>query len=124
MLSLNLPLIRLCAISQHVSDVGSVGHDDCRGINREVALLFWATCSTGGHRCSSPAAVGGMDNGPVDGGLGAALAGAEAVVAPFPSVLAVEAGFRLPDRTVPGGLATGFGPPGFPWMHLAGLGAD
>ena len=47
MYSLNLPLIRLQAISQRVGDGGLTGRVTVLGGNGDDAFLFWATCSTG-----------------------------------------------------------------------------
>ena len=99
--SLNLPLIRLRAISQRVGDDGLVRHVDCRGINGDVAFLFWATCSTGTAYSGSTGAVGRRVERPVDGGRGGVIKGASLLLGPFPVVLAGEAGFRIPDGTVP-----------------------
>ena len=60
-------------------------------------------------------AVGRREERPVDGVRGADLEWAGTVVVPFPAVLAVKAGFRMPDGTAPGCLATGFGSP---WTSL------
>ena len=86
---LNLPFSRLIAHSQRVGDAGL----GCFGSNGDVAFLFRATCSTGATALggSSTRAVGGRDERPVDGGRGSVSAGAKAVVAPFPAVLAVAA---------------------------------
>ena len=66
-------------------------------------------------RLYSTGAVGGRDEHPVDSSRGADLAGVGTIGTPFPAVLAVEAGFWLPDGTAPGSLATDLG---HPWTSL------
>ena len=99
------PLDPPCAISQRVGDGGLVGRVTVLGGNGDDAFLFWATCSTGTAAVGdSTGAAGRRVHRPVDDDRGGVVKG------PFPVVLAGEAGFRLPEETVPGGLATGFGP--------------
>ena len=95
-MALTLTLIRLSAISQRVGDAMSVACDVCRGVNKEVS-------SFSGPPAPLLAAAGRRDQG-------ADLAGVETVIAPYPAIFDVEAGFWLPEGTDPGGLATGFGP--------------
>ena len=61
MYSLNLPLIRLRAVSQRVGDGGLTGRVTVLGGNSDDAFLFWATCSTGTSMVTggSTGAVGG-----------------------------------------------------------------
>ena len=63
----------------------------------------------------STEAVGRRVDRPVDDDGGGIVKGASLLLDSFPLVLAGEAGFRLPEGTAPGGLATGFGPP---WTSL------
>ena len=94
--SLNLPVI-----SQRVGGDGLVGHVDCRGINGDVAFLFWATCSTGTAYSGSTRAAEKRVERPFDDARGGVVKGASLLLGPFPVVLAGEAGFRIPDGTVP-----------------------
>ena len=61
MYSLNLPLIRLRAVSQRLGDGGLTGRVTVLGGNGDDAFLFWATCSTGTSMVTggSTGAVGG-----------------------------------------------------------------
>ena len=119
MYSLNLPLIRLRAVSQRLGDGGLTGRVTVLGGNGDDAFLFWATCSTGTSMVTggSTGAVGGrvdpdFDDRGVDVWVGYICLG------PVLVVLVGEAGLRLPDGTATGGLATSFG---LPWKLLAGL---
>ena len=116
------PLIRLRAISQRVGDGGLVGRVTVLAGNGDDAFLFWATCSMGTTAVTggSTGAVGWRDEIPATYGRGRDAKVRYFCLDPFPVVLVGEAGFRLPDGTAPGGLATGFGPP---WKLLARLGA-
>ena len=118
MYSLNLPLIRLRAVSQRLGDGGLTGRVTVLEGNGDDAFLFWATCSTGTG--GSTGAAGGrvdpdFDDRGVDVWVGYICLG------PVLVVLVGEAGLRLPDGPATGGLATSFGPPGLPWKLLAGL---
>ena len=111
--SLNLPLIRLRAVSQRLGDGGLTGRVTVLEGNGDDAFLFWATCSTGTSMVTggSTGAAGGrvdpdFDDRGVDVCVGYICLGV---------VLVGEAGLRLPDGPATGGLATSFGPP---WTSL------
>ena len=116
MYSLNLPLIRLRAVSQRLGDGGLTGRVTVLEGNGDDAFLFWATCSTGTSMVTggSTGAAGGrvdpdFDDSVVDVCVGYICLG------PVLVVLVGEAGLRLPDGPASGGLATSFGPP---WTSL------
>ena len=116
MYSLNLPLIRLRAVSQRLGDGGLTGRVTVLGGNGDDAFLFWATCSTGTSMVTggSTGAAGGrvdpdFDDRGVDVWVGFIC------LDPVLVVLVGEAGLRLPDGPATGGLATSFGPP---WTSL------
>ena len=101
-------MIRLSATSQRVGDGELVGRVVGRGSKGIVAILFWATGSTGATTLSgsSTGAVGWRDEGPLDGGRGAEVRDCLETTT-FPHVLDGE----VADGTAGGGLAIGFAPP-------------
>ena len=117
MYSLNLPLIRLRAVSQRLGDGGLTGRVTVLEGNGDDAFLFWATCSTGTSMVTggSTGAAGRrvdpvVDDRGVDVCVGNICLGPVLVV-----LVGEEAGLRLPDGPATGGLATSFGPP---WTSL------
>ena len=112
MYSLNLPLIRLRAVSQRLGDGGLTGRVTVLEGNGDDAFLFWATCSTGTSMVTggSTGAAGGRVD-PVVDDRGVDVCVGNICLGPVLVVLVGEAGLRLPDGPATGGLATSFGHP-------------
>ena len=119
MYSLNLPLIRLRAVTQRLGDGGLTGRVTVWEGNGDDAFLFWATCSTGTSMVTggSTGAAGRrvdpvVDDRGVDVCVGNTCLGPVLVV-----LVGEEGGLRLPDGPATSRLATSFGPPWLGWRR-------